>query len=172
MSKNSNPLALARTVLRAVRVLNLVYAAGIAMLLLATVVAPDGTFAALGVRTESVARMGVAMRAMAVVGIAGAVIAHLVLSQLLAIVDSVRDGDPFVIANARRLQSIAWLVFVGELLHLVVGALAVFGSTPAQSLDVDWSFSFTPWIAVLMLFVLARVFEHGARLRADLEGTV
>ena len=168
----SNPLSLARTVLRVVRGLNILYAVGIVVLLLATLVAPEWTFAALGVRPENVARMGVAMRAMAVVGIAGAVIAHLVLTHLLAIVDSVREGDPFVLANARRLQSIAWLVFAGELLHLVVGALAAFGSTPAQSLDVDWSFSFTPWIAVLMLFVLARVFEHGARLRADLEGTV
>jgi hypothetical protein len=169
---DSRPLSLARTVLRAVRLLNLVYAAGIVVLLLATLVAPEWTFAALGVRPENVARMGVAMRAMAVVGIAGAVVAHFVLTHLLAIVDSVRVGDPFVLANARRLQSIAGLVFVGELLHLVIGALAAFGSTPAQSLDVDWSFSFTPWIAVLMLFVLARVFEHGARLRADLEGTI
>jgi len=33
-------------------------------------------------------------------------------------------------------------------------------------------FSFAPWLAVLLLFVLARVFAEGARMRADLEGTV
>ena len=42
----------------------------------------------------------------------------------------------------------------------------------ALGIHIDWSFSFTPWVAVLLLFVLARVFEHGARMRADLEGTV
>jgi hypothetical protein len=30
----------------------------------------------------------------------------------------------------------------------------------------------TRWLAVLMLVVLARVFEQGARMREDLEGTV
>jgi hypothetical protein len=33
-------------------------------------------------------------------------------------------------------------------------------------------FTFTPWLAVLMLFVLSGVFAQGARMRADLEGTV
>ena len=41
-----------------------------------------------------------------------------------------------------------------------------------QQLDINWSFSFTPWLAVLLLFVLAQVFDRGARMRADLEGTV
>jgi hypothetical protein len=87
-------------------------------------------------------------------------------------VETVRDGDPFVLDNAARLQSIAWWLLVAELLHLLVGGLAKLGSTPAQPLDIDWTFSFTPWIAVLLLFVLARVFEHGARMREDIAGTV
>jgi hypothetical protein len=37
---------------------------------------------------------------------------------------------------------------------------------------MNWTFSVTRWIAVLLLFVLARVFEQGARMREDLEGTV
>ena len=32
--------------------------------------------------------------------------------------------------------------------------------------------SITGWIGVLLLFVLAQVFEQGARMRADLDGTV
>jgi hypothetical protein len=35
-----------------------------------------------------------------------------------------------------------------------------------------WSFNITGWIAVLLLFVLARVFEQGAAMREDIEGTV
>jgi hypothetical protein len=85
---------------------------------------------------------------------------------------TVRAGDPFVAENARRLHEIAGAVLVLELLHLAVGAIAKSDAFAARGIHIDWSFSFTPWVAVLLLFVLARVFEHGARMRADLEGTV
>lgn len=167
------PIVSMHLALRAVRVLNLLYLIGIVVLLLASIAAADWVFAALGVAPGAhYLRVVMAMRAMMLLGIAGAVIAHFILSHLLAIVDSVRHGDPFVLPNAQRLQSIAWWVLGGELIHLAIGALVSMASSPAQPLDIDWTFSLTPWIAVLMLFVLARVFEHGARLRADLEGTV
>jgi hypothetical protein len=38
-------------------------------------------------------------------------------------------------------------------------------STPARTLDIGWNISFTPWIAVLLRFVLARVVAHAARMR-------
>jgi hypothetical protein len=53
-----------------------------------------------------------------------------------------------------------------------VGVIANAASTSGLTLDIDWTFSFTPWVAVVLLFVLARVFEQGALMRADLEGTV
>jgi hypothetical protein len=109
---------------------------------------------------------------MMVVGVAGAVVVDRVLRQLLAIVDTVRDGDPFVPGNARRLQVIAWWVLAGEGLRLLVAAIAWGASSPAQALDVGVGFSLAPWLAVLLLFVLARVFAAGARMRDDLEGTV
>jgi hypothetical protein len=84
----------------------------------------------------------------------------------------VRAGDPFVVDNGTRLQSIGWCVLAAELLHLPVGAIARWMSTPEQPFDLNLRYSFTPWIAVLLLFVLARVFEHGARMREDIEGTV
>ena len=59
-----------------------------------------------------------------------------------------------------------------EVLHFGVGIIAHRVSTATQPLDIDWNFSLTRWLAVLFLFVLARVFEHGARMREDLEGTV
>jgi hypothetical protein len=45
-------------------------------------------------------------------------------------------------------------------------------STPAQPLDLDAGFSINGWLAVLLTFLLARVFAVGTRLRDDLEGTV
>jgi hypothetical protein len=166
-------LELTRKVLRGLRALNVVYGAAILLLLIASLAAPEFVFRALGVREGAGEdRLITAGRALMVVGVAGAVVAHMILTQLLAIVDTVRAGDPFVTRNAGRLQTIAWLVLGTELLHLMVGGIARLASAGGQPLDIDWSFSFTPWIAVLLLFVLARVFEHGARMREDLEGTV
>ena len=45
-------------------------------------------------------------------------------------------------------------------------------STTGQPFDLGLRYSFTPWITVLLLFVLARVFDHGARMREDIAGTV
>jgi hypothetical protein len=40
----------------------------------------------------------------------------------------------------------------------------------AAGSNVDWKFSgFTGWLAVVLLFVLARVFEEGTQMREDLE---
>ena len=81
-------------------------------------------------------------------------------------------GLLFVAGNARRLQAIAWWVLAGEVLRLAIGATAWAASSPAQGLDLDTGFSLAPWLAVLLLFVLARVFAEGTRLRDDLAGTV
>jgi hypothetical protein len=112
------------------------------------------------------------MRLIMVIGIGAVPLTHIVLTRLLAIVETVRLGDPFVAENAGRLQTIAWIVLGLELLHLAVGAIAAGVSTMAHPLDIDWNFSLTRWLAVLLLFVLARVFEHGTRMRDELEGTV
>jgi hypothetical protein len=160
-------------VLSGLRVLNIVYGFAIGVILTVSLVAPEFLFGALGVRgTAGWTAATLAMRGVMVVGLAGAFIAHRILTRLLEIVESVRLGDPFVLDNAARLHELAWWLLVAELLHLLVGALIRLASTPARPLDIDWTFSFTPWIAVLLLFVLARVFAHGARMREDIEGTV
>ncbi len=58
-----------------------------------------------------------------------------------------------------------------NLIDLPYGYLATWASEVSGEY-FDWSPSFTAWLATLMLFVLARVFRHGAQMRADLEGTV
>ena len=55
-----------------------------------------------------------------------------------------------------------------ELLRLAVLAITKFASIPGK---MD-GLSPTPWLAVLLLFVLSGVFTHGARMRTDLEGTI
>jgi hypothetical protein len=95
--------------------------------------------------------------------VVGAAIVHTVLRRLLAIVDTVRVGDPFIVENAQRLNAIAWNVAALEGLRLIVAAIAA-AVWEAGKIE---AFSFAPWLAVLLLFVLAGA-ASGARMRADL----
>jgi len=112
------------------------------------------------------------LRAVAVLGLAAIPLHYVVLRRLLAIVGTVRGGDPFVAANASRLLAIAWALLALQLLSLVIGAVGTAVSTPAHPVDLDAGFSINGWLAVLLTFLLARVFAQGTLMREDLEGTV
>ena len=117
-------------------------------------------------------RMVAGLRVIAALGLATIPLNYLVLKRLLAIVETVRAGDPFVGANASRLQEIAWALLGLQLLSLTIGACARAASTPAHPLHLNAGFSISGWLAVLLTFLLARVFAEGAHMREDLEGTV
>ena len=108
----------------------------------------------------------------AALGLVGIPLNYVVLKRLLAIVDTVRAGDPFVAANASRLQTIAWALFALQLLSIVIGAIGKSVSSPAHPVHLDAGFSINGWLAVLLTFLLARVFAEGTLMREDLEGTV
>lgn len=168
-------LTITERVLKGLTVLNLVYGTGILALLIASFAMPGLLYRGLAGGDLSGADAGAvinAMRLMMVVGLAAVPVAHVILGRLRAMVLTVRDGDPFVVENARRLNAIALALLAMEVLHLIVGAIAKSEPFESRGIHVDWNFSFTPWVAVLLLMVLARVFEHGARMRADLTGTV
>jgi hypothetical protein len=117
-------------------------------------------------------RLVMGLRAIAVLGLAVVPLNYVVLKRLLAIVETVRAGDPFVAANASRLHAIAWALLTLQLLSIVIGAIAKAVSTPAHPVKLDAGFSINGWLAVLLTFLLARVFAEGTRMREDLEGTV
>jgi hypothetical protein len=170
---NPEALSLTRRLLRVLIRLNQLMGIGIFALLVATLVAEGPVMGALGIPApERSTRFILGMRVIMLLGIAAVPIAQVVLTRLLTIVHTVGDGDPFVIENAGRLQRIAWAVLGLELLHLCIGAVAAGMSSDQTPLDIDWNLSVTRWLAVLLLFVLARVFQQGARMREDLAGTV
>lgn len=117
-------------------------------------------------------RLVFGLRAILVLFLAMIPLNHVVLKRLLAIVATVRAGDPFVSTNAYRLRAIAWVLLAAQLLTVVIGAIAEALSTPARQVDIDAGFSVSGWLAVLLTFVLARVFAQGGRMREDLQGTV
>lgn len=166
---STKALAIARPVIKGLIILNVLYALVIAGLFGWSFFIQGWPQRPLGFdMVNAHPLVGHGIRMIVVIGLAGAAIVHTILRRLLAIVDTVRVGDPFILENARRLNTIAWSVAALEGLRLVVAAIA---AAVWEAGKVD-AFSFAPWLAVLLLFVLAGVFAHGAQMRADLEGTV
>ena len=112
------------------------------------------------------------LRAIAVIGLVTIPLNYAILKRLLAIVETVRAGDAFVDVNAYRLQTIAWVLLSLQLLGLGVGAIVKRISTPEHPIHIDAGFSINGWLAVLLTFLLARVFAQGTMMREDLEGMV
>jgi DUF2975 family protein len=166
-------LSLSRRALQVLIKLNLLLGAFIVVLLVASLVAESWVMKALGARpAPGNSMLFVGMRLIMVIGICSVPIVHLILARLLTIVETVKVGNPFVVANALRLKTIAWAILGLELMHFIVAAIAEGISTAAAPLKISSGISLTRWLTVLLLFVLARVFEQGARMREDLEGTV
>ena len=172
-SASSSPaLPIAYGVLRILIVLNWLMGAAILTLL---VVMPNEQWIMSAFKlspSPEAERLVMGLRAIAVLGLAAVPLNYAVLKRLLAIVETVRAGDPFVAANAARLQAIAWVLFALQLLSIVIGAIGEAVSSPAHPVDLDAGFSVNGWLAVLLTFLLARVFAEGTLMRDDLEGTV
>lgn len=113
-----------------------------------------------------------------VVALAILVALFLFFGKLRAIIATVGEGEPFVPANAERLNFMAWLLLATQLLAIPLAGFVVELAKWADDIEgvnimgeVD-PFDMTGILMVLVLFILARVFRHGAALREDLEGTV
>ncbi|HEV7373847.1 MAG TPA: DUF2975 domain-containing protein [Pyrinomonadaceae bacterium] len=171
-NSSSAALPIARVVLRILIVLNWLSGAAILALL---VVMPNEQWIMAAFKlspSPEAERLVMGLRAIAVLGLVAIPLNYVVLKRLLAIVETVRAGDPFVTANAYRLQGIAWALLALNLLSIVIGVIAETVSTPAHPLHINAGFSINGWLAVLLTFVLARVFAEGTLMREDLEGTV
>jgi hypothetical protein len=111
------------------------------------------------------------LRLLMLIGLAMAIATEVVLRVLAQIIASAGAGDPFIAANARRLQTIGWALLGLQLLAVPCALLDKF--CPALgSAAPGASFSPGSWLAVLMVFVLSRVFAAGSTMRDELEGTV
>ena len=174
MSRNQSAvLPIAYVVLRVLILLNGFFGACIFALLAYTFINEPWTMKALGVSGYPDAqKVMMGMRAVAALGLVAIALNFPLLKRLLAMVETVRLGDPFVAANAYRLQAIAWLLLALQLVGLTIGAIGKAISTPQHPFHLDAGFSVNGWLAVILTFVLARVFAEGALMREDLEGTV
>lgn len=96
--------------------------------------------------------------------------------ELGGIIRTVGEGDPFQPANADRLSRMGWLMVGVYALGFVIGPLAAWLASLTEKVeslgDVNIDFGGGGIFLILVLFILARVFRHGAAMREELEGTV
>jgi hypothetical protein len=164
-------LTASRLLLRVLIPLNLLLGALMVAFLALTLVAGDWVTEAIALEGGNRAVLLQGMRIVLTIFIASIGVTHILLTRLSAIVESVRIGDAFVAGNAARLKTIAWALLALELLKVAIGGVGA-AALSGTGVDMDSSLSLTPWLAILLLFVLAQVFEDGARMRDDLRGTV
>jgi hypothetical protein len=175
MSKSissSLAVSIARVVLRSLIVVNWLGGAAILALL---VVTPNEQWIMSAFKlapSPDAERVVLGLRAAAVLGLAAIPLNYVILKRLVMIVETVRTGNPFVATNAQRLRAIAWALLTLQILSIIIGAIGKIISTPAHPVQLDAGFSLNGWLAVLLTFLLARVFAEGAHLRKDFEGAV
>lgn len=116
-----------------------------------------------------------AVLAIMVLGILFLVTAFWFMRLLRKIIDTVGEGDPFVPKNADRLTLMGWLALAVQLLAIPAAAAALRIAETFEEQDdiiVEAGLDLGGIVLVVVLFILARVFRHGAAMRDDLEGTV
>jgi hypothetical protein len=172
-SQNARATSLTASViaLRFLIALNWLYGSALLALLSALFVAQNWTLAALGFPHSTDGSPINGLRTIVVLGLLAVPLQHVLLARLQSIVGTARRGDPFVSENAVRLRTAAWALLGIQVVQLAVALVATTVSTTGHPLDFP-AFSIAGWLAVGLMFVLARVFAEGTRLRDDLAGTV
>ena len=103
------------------------------------------------------------------------------LRNLGGIIATVGEGDPFALSNAERLSTMGGLSVGGHVLGAVLAAMAAWfmpylvkleGARGHHGYDFGFGVGGGGILLTLILFILARVFREGAKMREDLEGTV
>ena len=162
-------LSVSRLVVRVLIFLNLLGGVAVLALLVASPISHGWVKEVFGLSDDGTATQVLVL--LGAVGLGSVLFNHILLTRLLGIIETVRLGDPFVAANAGRLRVTAWAILGLEVLYFIAGTVAG-RLVPNVEMERDWGLSVSRWLAVLLLFVLAQVFEDGARMRDDLSGTV
>ena len=95
-----------------------------------------------------------------------------VMRKLLAIIASVEISNPFIHANALRLKAIGWMMIALQLVGIPMAILAGHAADMFGESDTGLDISLNGILAILLVFILAGIFERGAEMREELEGTV
>ena len=94
------------------------------------------------------------------------------MRKLLEIIGSVETGNPFILANALRLKAIGWMMVALQLVGIPLAILAGHAADMFGESDTGPDISLNGVLSILLVFILAGIFERGAEMREELEGTV
>src|SRR3954467_7661049 len=120
----SAALPIAYIVLRILLVLNWLYGAAVLGLVVFANSYPSWFMRAIDVPAGVDPKpIMIALTAIATLGVLAVPLNHLILTRLLRMVETVSRGDPFIRANAYRLNAIAWGLLGLQLLSTVIGAI-------------------------------------------------
>ncbi len=138
----STALPIAYVVLRTLIVLNWAYGAVLIGIVVASLSNQQWTLRALGVPVaDQTAGLANGIRTIALLGVITVPLHLAMLKRMVDMVHTVRAGDPFVVANAYRLQAIGWVLLALQFIGLAVWAVGKLVSTPAHPLHLDAGFS-------------------------------
>lgn len=108
-------------------------------------------------------------KVMQIAGLAFIAMVGPALLKLLRVVDAARAGDPFTRENGARLRGVGWLLLGAQVMATFVHTLMLAAVFNIYRLDL------VPWMGLfiaLLFFVIAHVFDQGAEMRSEIEGTV
>ena len=101
-----------------------------------------------------------------------AVLGFYFMRHLYRLIGTVGEGDPFVPVNALRLQSMGWISVAIHVVAIPISALGKWTQRVTHDVHFQADLPLAGLFLALILFILARVFREGTRMREDLEGTV
>ena len=111
------------------------------------------------------------MRCLMLTGLAAAALIQYIALVLGRILAAVAADDPFAVTNAGRIRRIAWALLAFQMLD--VPMMAIRHAFPGLgNAAPDTGLSPGGWLAVLMMFVLARIFTTGTSMRDYLRETI
>ncbi|MEY2855595.1 MAG: hypothetical protein RL030_2727 [Pseudomonadota bacterium] len=162
----SDLLSVTRTLVVAARIFSIAIAVLLGIILVALLIKDTGTLTVLGSSTLPPEQRLFAARVGVAAGLVNCLLFAPLLTHLLRFIDSARKGDPFVPENGRRLRRIGWLLLE---INIVVNVAISVALTRAVKFP---PVSFTAVVTVLMIFVIARIFDTGTAMRAELQETI
>lgn len=92
-----------------------------------------------------------------------------VLHILSKVVNTLIEGDPFVIANINRLRMMWIIIALTEVFRMV---MKVYATSGIESGDNGWEIRIGTWFLVFVIATLAEAFRHGAKMRQEQELTI
>ena len=164
-------LAIARLLLGLITGFFVIAAAAIALAIPAVLVLRDQVIAHLleqGAPPDAIGSIVV----LQLLAVAAAVLGFYFFRNLYRIIDTVGEGDPFVPDNAGRLSAMGWISVGAHVLAIPLNLISRQLGTVGARVHDEFGLSMAGLLLAIVLFILARVFREGTRMRDELEGTV